>query len=181
MVSNNHLQPTATIWSRSTTWRHHWHSGPPLKHILWQQIVWTLRTRLNLICNLLSLSNVNGRLLLKFWGCFCTCCLSDVCWRCALGLHSFLSKPYAFNTFLRYCLQACDLLQGLIPSGVVTPMHLQRLFIFAIMWSNGALLELDDRAKMEKFLLKHESKLNYPKLRQDETIFEYLVTENGSL
>lgn len=58
-------------------------------------------------------------------------------------------------------------------------MHLQRLFIFSLMWSNGALLELDDRAKMEQFMLKHESKLNYPKLRDDETIFEYLVNEAG--
>jgi len=47
------------------------------------------------------------------------------------------------------------------------------------MWSNGALLELDDRAKMEQFMLKHESKLNYPKLKEDETIFEYLVNESG--
>ena len=48
------------------------------------------------------------------------------------------------------------------------------------MWSTGALLELDDRAKMEQFMLKHESKLNYPKLKEDETIFEYLVNESGT-
>jgi len=47
------------------------------------------------------------------------------------------------------------------------------------MWSNGALLELDDRAKMEHFMTTHESKLNYPKLRENETIFEYLVNESG--
>ena len=47
------------------------------------------------------------------------------------------------------------------------------------MWSSGALLELDDRAKIEQFLMKHESKLNYPKLRENETIFEYLVNESG--
>jgi len=47
------------------------------------------------------------------------------------------------------------------------------------MWSNGALLELDDRAKMEQFMKNHESKLNYPKLKEDETIFEYLVNETG--
>ena len=47
--------------------------------------------------------------------------------------------------------QACDLLQGLIPSkddkdGVTpSPDHYRRLYVFTLMWSIGAFLELDDR------------------------------------
>ena len=57
--------------------------------------------------------------------------------------------------------QAMDLLSGLIPyeehesgqtSVQLTPEHLERLYIFAVMWSVGALLELDNRAKMEQFM-----------------------------
>lgn len=48
------------------------------------------------------------------------------------------------------------------------------------MWSVGAVLELDDRSKMEAFVLSHPSKLDWPKCREDETIFEYVVNpENG--
>jgi len=71
------------------------------------------------------------------------------------------------------------LLEGLIPAERVSSMHLQRLAIFSIMWSMGALLELDDRAKMEHFMMKHESRLNYPKLKGDETIFEFMVGDTG--
>ena len=47
------------------------------------------------------------------------------------------------------------------------------------MWSLGALLELEDRAKMESFMVAHESSLCLPPVSGDETIFEYLVDEKG--
>ena len=94
-------------------------------------------------------------------------------------LHTLLPLVTGEMIVERYSLQACDLLTGLIPAERVSPMHLQRLAVFSIMWSMGALLELDDRAKMESFMVKHESRLNYPKLKGDETIFEYFVGDNG--
>ena len=57
---------------------------------------------------------------------------------------------------------------------------MEKLFIFAIMWSMGALLELDDRAKLEQFMLNHESGFSYPNVQSDETIFEYVVDSSGT-
>lgn len=49
-------------------------------------------------------------------------------------------------------MQAINILQGLIPtddSGKhVDAAHLAKLFVFSIMWSVGAVLELDDRKKV---------------------------------
>ena len=74
-----------------------------------------------------------------------------------------------------------DLLEGLLPSNQDTPLssaHLEKLYIFSLMWSVGALLELEDRAKMESFL-KEQANLSLPPTQEDETIFEYLVSEGG--
>ncbi len=56
-------------------------------------------------------------------------------------------------------MQAMDLLSGLIPCSeestvTLSAAHLGRLFLFSLMWSVGALLELEDRAKMEQFLIE---------------------------
>lgn len=50
-----------------------------------------------------------------------------------------------------------------------------------MMWSVGALLELQDRAKMEEFIFKHPSKLDWPKCKENETIFEYTVNPKSGL
>lgn len=54
---------------------------------------------------------------------------------------------------MKYLLYFC--FQGLLPAvDEKQGCHgdLGRLFVFAVMWSLGAVLELEDRAKMEAFL-----------------------------
>ncbi|XP_076466904.1 dynein axonemal heavy chain 5-like [Babylonia areolata] len=81
-----------------------------------------------------------------------------------------------------YIRQAIDLLEGLIPKSDdnkdIGPDHLRRLIVFSIMWSIGSLLELGDRKKMEEFLMSSSS-LPLPPTEGEETIFEYVVGENG--
>ncbi|XP_067841426.1 dynein axonemal heavy chain 8-like [Heptranchias perlo] len=84
-----------------------------------------------------------------------------------------------------YIMQSVTLLDGLIPSmedgGSTDLMQLRRLFVFVLMWSVGALLELDSRIKLEQFLRKHNSKLDLPRIPADsaQTMFEFLVNQKG--
>ena len=60
--------------------------------------------------------------------------------------------------------------------------HLEKLYVFAIMWSIGAFLELDDRNKLETFMRTNsEFKLELPKIdeQSEDTMFDYFVNENG--
>ena len=85
-----------------------------------------------------------------------------------------------------YIVQACDLLEGLIPlSGKEENQSLERkylehLYIFVVMWSIGALLELDDRAKLETFM-RENTDLDLPKIKpgSGDTIFEFFVDKGG--
>jgi len=85
-------------------------------------------------------------------------------------------------------LQCCDLLEGLIPKDEkdATPLkreHYERLFIFTLMWSVGAFLELDDRAKMEEWLRDNAEivTLDLPEIPSgsDATMFDFLVDPTG--
>ena len=78
-----------------------------------------------------------------------------------------------------YTKQSTDLLEGLIPKDKnVSAAQLGRYYVFALMWSLGALLELYDRKKLEEFLIEKKF-LDLPKLKNDETIFEFVVSETG--
>ena len=78
-----------------------------------------------------------------------------------------------------YVRQSVDLLEGLINKDKqISTVHLSRLYVFALMWSVGALLELYDRKKLEEFLIQKRN-LDLPKIRGEETIFEYVVSDSG--
>ncbi|KAL0129655.1 hypothetical protein PUN28_001727 [Cardiocondyla obscurior] len=84
-----------------------------------------------------------------------------------------------------YIRQCIDLLEGLNvgnsdPTKILPDQHIEKLFLFSIMWSLGAMLELDGRFALQEYLINHESKCNWPKYTSDETIFEYLVSDDGN-
>nr|XP_021143896.1 dynein heavy chain 5, axonemal [Columba livia] len=84
-------------------------------------------------------------------------------------------------------MQSINMLQGLIPpkeqGGELTSKYLERLYIFSLMWSVGALLELEDRCKMEHWLRKHATiKLDLPCIPEgsEDTMFDYYVASDGN-
>ncbi|XP_057271369.1 dynein axonemal heavy chain 8 isoform X1 [Pezoporus wallicus] len=84
-----------------------------------------------------------------------------------------------------YIMQSINLLEGLIPSkeegGLSAISHLHKLFCFAIMWSLGALLELESRNKLEAFIRAHDNKLDLPEISPgtSETMYEFYVSGHG--
>ena len=83
-----------------------------------------------------------------------------------------------------YISQAIKFLTGLIhkneDGSSPPPKHLEKIYIFTIMWSIGAILELDDRSKLQEYLRKN-TQLDLPKFEPDSgnTIFEYFVSDKG--
>ncbi|KAI9314021.1 dynein heavy chain, N-terminal region 2-domain-containing protein, partial [Zopfochytrium polystomum] len=85
-----------------------------------------------------------------------------------------------------YVINLCTLLNGLIPKveankSQISADHLERLYVFALFWSLGALLELDERKKLQSFLLEKAPHLKYPPLdpSTQDTFYEFLVADNG--
>ncbi|XP_033755107.1 LOW QUALITY PROTEIN: dynein heavy chain 5, axonemal-like [Pecten maximus] len=84
--------------------------------------------------------------------------------------------------------QATKIMTGLIPvkddkdSNQITAAHYERLYIFTLMWSIGAFLELDDRAKLEEYIRNtDEVTLDLPPCRHDsdESMFDFFVNNEG--
>lgn len=82
--------------------------------------------------------------------------------------------------------QSCKILSGLLPpkdnKETLAKSHLEKLYVFSLMWSFGAFLELDDRKKLQEFLIGNsEFSLDLPVLTHgsDETIFDFYVDQSG--
>ncbi|MBN3290180.1 DYH5 protein, partial [Polypterus senegalus] len=83
-------------------------------------------------------------------------------------------------------MQSVNMLQGLIPpkeqGAEITRDYLERLYVFSLMWSIGALLELEDRKKLELWLRNHHSiHLDLPNIPpgSEDTMFDYYVTSDA--
>ncbi|GCC35016.1 hypothetical protein chiPu_0013494 [Chiloscyllium punctatum] len=137
----------------------------------------------------MSSSVLDWRPILKAWLQKLPTAQSELLWNCFdsvfQDLVSFIFTAVTPKMQILECMyikQAIDLLQGLLP-GIEDKQpsseEVARLFIFAVMWSIGALLELDGRAKMESFLQNHSAPLELPVTEGDETIFEFVVRADG--
>ncbi|XP_047189213.1 dynein axonemal heavy chain 5 isoform X3 [Scophthalmus maximus] len=100
------------------------------------------------------------------------------------SVQSLESKVDMLEAFV--IMQCINMLQGLIPlkeqCGDLSREHLERLYVFALMWSVGALLELDDRRKMEIWLRRNDGiHLDLPDIPRDseDIMFDYHVTADG--
>ena len=63
--------------------------------------------------------------------------------------------------------------------------HVRRIFIFSLMWSVGAVLELEDRKKLEVYLRQTEGvseQLEFPPERDGfgESMFDFVVDDTGA-
>ncbi|KAM6900105.1 dynein axonemal heavy chain 5 [Xenentodon cancila] len=106
----------------------------------------------------------------------------DSCYQDLLEFVSTAVSPKMQVLECMYIRQTIHLLQGLLPAAEekqVCHGDTGRLFVFAVMWSLGALLELDDKAKMEAFLKGHSSSLDLPQTQDKQTIFEFTVNNQG--
>uniref|UniRef100_A0A8D2C597 AAA+ ATPase domain-containing protein n=2 Tax=Sus scrofa TaxID=9823 RepID=A0A8D2C597_PIG len=103
-------------------------------------------------------------------------------------IHTFMKlnlNPKMQLLECNYIVQSLNLLEGLIPSkeegGISCVEHLHKLFVFGLMWSLGALLELESRDKLEAFMRSHKSKLDLPEIPKgtNQTMYEFYVTDYG--
>lgn len=63
---------------------------------------------------------------------------------------------------------------------LLTPEHLEKLYVFALIWSVGAFLENRDRIKYSLYLKDKMSFLNLPPMEKELTVFDYVVNKAGN-
>lgn len=77
-------------------------------------------------------------------------------------------------------------LLGGVVQAVTTKDHLRKLVTFALFWTFGSLLENEDRAKLQRFMIeKFSSVLPFPDFAgkgedDEQSLFDYHVAQNGS-
>ncbi|OXB65197.1 hypothetical protein ASZ78_004954 [Callipepla squamata] len=98
---------------------------------------------------------------------------------------SLQSKTEMLEAFV--IMQSINMMQGLLPpkeqGGELTAKYLERLYVFSLMWSIGALLEQEDRCKMEHWLRNCAAiKLDLPCIPEgsEDTMFDYYVASDGN-
>ncbi|XP_066590394.1 dynein axonemal heavy chain 5 [Prorops nasuta] len=64
----------------------------------------------------------------------------------------------------------------------LSPQHLEKFYVFALVWGIGALLETADRTKYDEFLRENCSSLDLPSLDDcpDNKLFDFFVNEKGT-
>ncbi|KAJ3342801.1 Dynein heavy chain 5, axonemal [Gonapodya sp. JEL0774] len=100
-----------------------------------------------------------------------------------IELHAKMDVPES-----TYVQTATMFLAGLIPKSdapaksSIASEHLERLFVFAVFWTLGSLLELDERKKLQSFLMEKAPQLKFPPIDSNspDTIFEYFVDDGGN-
>ena len=66
----------------------------------------------------------------------------------------------------------------------ISQEHFAKLYIFTIMWSIGAFLELSDRVKLEEFMRNNEEfTLDMPQIPEgsDDTTYDFFVAADGKI
>ncbi|KAL2308160.1 hypothetical protein Nmel_001164 [Mimus melanotis] len=137
----------------------------------------------------MSSSVLDWKPILKAWLQTLPVTYSDVLWNCFNAVFQdvldFVFSAVTPKMSILECMyikQAIDLLEGLL-SGFdekqLSEEHIARLFVFALMWSAGALLEPDDKLKMELFLRKHSAVKELPAVSGEETMFEFGINACG--
>ena len=60
-------------------------------------------------------------------------------------------------------------------------LQLERLYVFAVVWSIGALLEKEDRVRLDAHITAHYPQLALPPKRpgSEDLVFDFVVTANG--
>jgi len=78
-----------------------------------------------------------------------------------------------------------NLLTGLIPktepNKTISASHMEKLYIFSMFWSLGAILELDERKKLQIHMMDKCKQLSWPEIDPSgtDTVYEFFVDENG--